>query len=126
MMTTHHDTWHAYATAWSAAQPQRGDLLDRTVSPEVAYRDPTAEVQGRAGLSDYMSAFQQGFPGFRFAIMAVEAHHDRSLARWQLHAPDGTPVQDGISHAVHDAAHRLADIAGFFPIAAPAVAGSPR
>jgi hypothetical protein len=119
-MTTHQDIWHAYASAWSAPQPHRDDLLDRNVGPEVSYRDPTAEVLGRAGLSDYMHAFQQGFPGFSFAIVAVDAHHDRSLARWQLHDPDGTPVQDGISHAVHDATRRLTDIAGFFPIQEPA------
>jgi len=119
-MTTHHDIWHAYATAWSAPQPHRDDLLDRNVGPEVTYRDPTVEVLGRGGLSDYMHAFQQGFPGYSFAIVAVDAHHDRSLAHWKLHDPDGTPVQDGISHAVHDASRRLTDIAGFFPIQEPA------
>lgn len=119
-MTTHHDIWHAYATAWSAALPQRDDLLDRHVALEVAYRDPTAEVFGRGALSGYMHAFQQGFPGFRFAITAVETHHDRSLAHWKLHDADDVPVQDGISHAVHDATRRFTDITGFFPVQAPA------
>jgi SnoaL-like protein len=119
-MTTHHDIWHAYASAWSAPLPQRDDLLDRHVRADVAYRDPTTEVLGRAALSDYMHAFQQGFPGYRFAITVVEAHHDRSLAHWQLRDSDDTPVQDGISHAVHDTAHRLTDITGFFPVQAPA------
>jgi AcrR family transcriptional regulator len=88
-MTTHHDIWNAYATAWSAPRPHRDDLLDRNVGPEVTYRDPTAEVLGRGGLSDYMHAFQQVFPGYSFAIVAVDAHHDPSLARWQLRGPDG-------------------------------------
>ena len=118
-MTTHDDIWHAYASAWSAPLPQRDDLLDRHVHADVAYRDPTTEVLGRTALSDYMHGFQQGFPGYRFAITVVEAHHDRSLAHWKLHDSDDTPVQDGISHAVHDAAYRLTDITGFFPVQAP-------
>lgn len=122
-MTMHHDIWHAYATAWSAPLPQRDNLLDQHVCPDVTYHDPTTEVLGRGALSDYMHAFQQGFPGYRFVIAAVDTHHDRSLAHWKLHDPGDTPVQDGISHAVHDARHRLTDITGFFPIQAPA-AGS--
>lgn len=114
-MTT--DIWHAYAAAWTAPSEQRRALLERHVSPQVAYRDPGAEVRGHDELAGYMEAFGQGFPGHRFAIVAVDAHHDRSLAHWQLRDPDDVAVQTGISHAVHDAEHRLSDITGFFAFA---------
>ncbi|MEU7908814.1 nuclear transport factor 2 family protein [Actinoplanes sp. NPDC049118] len=109
------DIWHAYAAAWSAPAEQRHTLLDRHVCPQVSYRDPVTEVRGRDALADYMHAFQQGFPGHRFAIVTVDTHHDRSLAHWQLRDADDTPIQAGISHAIHDITHRLADITGFFP-----------
>ncbi|MBI3685791.1 MAG: nuclear transport factor 2 family protein [Actinobacteria bacterium] len=116
------EIWSAYASAWSAPEPQRHDLLDRHVCPDVAYRDPATEVRGRDALSTYMHSFQQGFPGHEFAIVSVESHHGRSLARWELRDHAGRPVQAGISHAVHDEQQRLADVTGFFavpPQAAP-------
>lgn len=77
-------------------------------------------MQGQDAFSDYMGAFQRGFPGFRFAIARVDAHHGRSLAHWHLVDGAGTPVQDGVSCAAHDDQGRLRDVTGFFPIAAPA------
>jgi hypothetical protein len=122
----HTDTWHAYAAAWSAPDEQRRALLDQHVGPQVAYRDPTIEVHGQDALSEYMHAFQQAYPRHRFAIVGVDAHHDRSLARWQLRDGDEAPVQDGVSHAIHDAEHRLVDITGFFPTTAARPAGESR
>ncbi|GAA2866124.1 hypothetical protein Acy02nite_38840 [Actinoplanes cyaneus] len=112
------DIWHAYAAAWTAPAAERRTLLERHVSPEVAYRDPGIEVRGRDELAGYMHDFGQAMPGLRFAIVAVDAHHDRSLAHWEMRDPDDVAVQNGISHAAHDAEQRLTDITGFFPMPA--------
>jgi len=109
-----HDFWRSYASCWSAPDAQRTELLPQLTSADVSYRDPMTEVRGREAFSAYMKQFQNGYPGHRFDVERVDAHHDRSLARWQLIDPSGQPVQRGVSSAVHDEEGRLRDVTGFF------------
>jgi hypothetical protein len=109
------ELWATYAQCWSASGDDRARVLADVTASDVRYRDPQAEAHGRESLSAYMGQFQKGFPGHRFGITRVDAHHGRSLARWELLDPNGTAVQRGISYAVHDGEGRLAEITGFFP-----------
>jgi hypothetical protein len=61
-----------------------------------------------------MGGFQASGPGGVFRISAVLHHHDRSLARWALHGPDGRVLQTGTSFGVLADDGRLAAITGFF------------
>ena len=108
------EIWQDYASCWSVSDAQRSALLPAAVAPGVQYRDPNAEVRGVAELAGYMADFQRAMPGHRFAIRGVEAHHRRSLARWQQLDAAGRAVADGISYAIHDEQGKLADITGFF------------
>lgn len=106
--------WQAYAACWSTADAAREAALARHVSAEVRYRDPMAEVSGLDAFGTYMAGFADAFPGHRFEIDTVDAHHGRSLARWRQVDPAGETVVHGTSLAVHDDAGNLADITGFF------------
>lgn len=106
--------WQAYAACWSTADAAREAALARHVSAEVRYRDPMAEVSGLDDFGTYMADFAGAFPGHRFEIDTVDAHHGRSLARWRQVDPAGETVVHGTSLAVHDDAGNLADITGFF------------
>jgi hypothetical protein len=115
-MTTVLELWSNYAACWSAPATGRADTLSRWAAPDVTYRDPGTEVRGVEALSGYMTGFGTAFPGHRFEITSVDAHHDRSLARWRQLDPDGRPVASGIRAASHTDDGRLLDIAGYFPI----------
>ena len=108
--------WKTYAGCWSVSEDVRRKLLPQVASADVCYRDPNTEVAGHAAFSAYMGGFQKGFPGHRFDIDHVDAHHGRSLARWRLVDAGGKLVQHGVSAAVHDGEGRLRDVTGFFPV----------
>jgi hypothetical protein len=108
------DHWQHYADCWSMAEGDRPDALDAYAATDVVYRDPTIEVQGADALSAYMGGFQEAFPGHRFAIVAVAAHHDRSLAHWEQVAPDGVVAMSGASAARHAPDGQMLEITGFF------------
>lgn len=108
--------WRRYAGCWSAEPPERSEVLATVVVDDVTYCDPGQVVEGAPALGAYMDGFRQTFPGNRFVIDRVDAHHGRSLAQWrQLDADDGL-VMNGVSFAIHGDDGRLAQIAGFFPL----------
>jgi SnoaL-like domain len=108
------DHWQHYATCWSAPAEMRVTELPKRVAATVLYRDPQSETAGIDGLDAYMAGFQTAFPGHRFEIISVEAHHNRSLARWHQVDGDGAVVMAGASAAAHDADGRMVDITGYF------------
>lgn len=110
------EDWTRYAGCWSAEPSQRGEVLATVVVEDVAYRDPGQAVDGASALGAYMDGFRQTFPGNRFVIDRVDAHHGRSLAQWRQLDADGTVVMNGTSFAVHGGDGRLAQITGFFPL----------
>jgi hypothetical protein len=112
--------WHRYAATWSLDEQTRPGELGACVADGVVYADPNGVVEGANALSAYMSAFRQQAPGAAFDIVAVQHHHDRSLARWQLCAADGQVLQTGTSSATHAADGRLDTVNGFFDPGRPA------
>jgi hypothetical protein len=61
-----------------------------------------------------MGGFQQSVPGGTFRIRTVLAHHDRTLAHWTLHGPDGGFLQTDTSFGLLSGDARLRTITGFF------------
>ena len=111
------DTWRNYAKCFATSGEERRQLMSAHLSPTVVYRDPSTEVHGHDAFAEEMDRMQARFPGYTFEVFAVDAHHDRSVARWRLLDPDGNHLANGMSHAIHDGDGRLADITGFYPIA---------
>jgi predicted ester cyclase len=108
------EDWRTYARCWSASDIDRASCLNPQVSDDVQYRDPNIEVRSRDELSSYMAGFQSAFPGHRFEIDSVAAHHNRSVARWRQVDGAGCVVWEGISFAAHGDDGRFRDITGFF------------
>jgi hypothetical protein len=78
--------------------PCFGDTeLSACLADDVTYCDPHGLIEGRPTLSNYMDGFQRAVPGGRFQIRSVLHHHNRTLAHWALHGPDGIVLQIGIS-----------------------------
>src|SRR6185437_7465770 len=108
--------WERYAATWSLAAADRARELPACVTGDVAYCDTNGPVTGWQALSDYMGAFQGSVPGGVVRIRAGLHHHDRSLARWALHGPDGRVLQTGTSFGLLGRDGRLAAITGFFDL----------
>lgn len=106
--------WNEYAALWSMPSTDRAQQALGIVTPDVTYQDPGASLTSWDQLSDYMSGFQEAFPGHRFIIDRVVAHHDVSLALWRQVGQNGATVAHGASHAHHNGG-RLSLITGFFP-----------
>ena len=106
--------WARYAAIWSLDAAARDAELAACLAEDITYCDPNGLVTGRPALSTYMGGFQNSAPGGRFSIRAVLHHHDRSLAHWVLHGPDGSVLQTGTSFGTLTEAGQLRAITGFF------------
>jgi hypothetical protein len=106
--------WRRYARVWSSEPAIRGAELQACLTDQCSYCDVNGLLTGREALSSYMGGFQQSVRGGTFEIVSVIHHHDRMLAEWRLHGPDGNILQTGRSFATVAADGRLGNITGFF------------
>jgi hypothetical protein len=108
------ELWNEYATAWSNPdRAARQKILEKRLTPDIQYADPAVQTSGYAEISDYMESFQTGYPGRRFVISEVIAHHDSCLAHWTMQR-DSKIEMKGASFAEIEADGRLRRIRGFF------------
>ena len=118
-MTDHRTTWDTYATAWRATTvAAKQAALDASTTPTCCYRDPLTSLVGHAALVDSMLAFHERFPGAHFVTTYFLAHHDRSIARWNMVGSDGAVLGDGVSYGEYGADGRLTAMTGFFDVPA--------
>lgn len=117
---TPEEIWNRYSAIWSAPTETRRVELQRCLAEACSYCDVNGLLKGREALSDYMAGFQASFPGGTFRILGVIYHHDRSLASWECHCPDGSVLMTGRSYASTAADGRLENITGFFDPPRPA------
>jgi hypothetical protein len=110
--------WDRYAAIWSRDTDVRIGELTVCLVDEITYCDPNGLIEGRPAISAYMGEFQRNVPGGIFRIQAVIHHHDRTLAHWVLHGPDGNVLQNGTSFGMLSDDGRLRSITGFFHQAA--------
>ena len=77
--------------------------------------DPPLAATGHAGIVQQAAQLQGQFPGHRFVRSSgIDHHHGMLRYTWQLVAPDGRPVLDGLDIAQVDADGRLQQVTGFF------------
>ena len=108
-------TWEKYVSAWkeSSAEAKRA-VLTASVDARCVYRDPLTEADGHDALVDYMLRFHEQVPGGHFETTYFLAHHERSIARWNMRSGEGAIVGTGISYGEYDEGGRLVAITGFF------------
>lgn len=111
-------TWERYAAAWREPTAEgKQAALDATVEATCTYRDPLAVAEGHRALIDYMLAFHQQVPGGHFLTTYFLAHHDRSIAKWDMVDGAGAVIGHGVSYGEYGARGKLVAIAGFFDVA---------
>lgn len=108
-------TWETYASAWrEPTAAGKRVALDASVAPACTYRDPLVESKGHAALIEHMLGFHQQVPGGHFQTTYFLAHHDRSIAKWNMLSADGAVMSDGVSYAEYDPQGKLVAMTGFF------------
>ena len=61
-----------------------------------------------------MLGFHQQVPGGHFATTYFLAHHDVSIAKWNMVNGDGTIIGDGVSYGHYNEEGALVAMTGFF------------
>jgi len=90
---TNQEAWkiyERYVEGWSAiSEEQRARIAAEVIAEDARYSTPQHESGGRDTAIEDMAAFQKSFPGGRFDVGGVSAHHDVALLTWVLVQADG-------------------------------------
>ncbi len=112
--------WEQYVSAWKAtAAADKHAALAGSVDPTCIYRDPLVCAEGHEALVEYMLGLHQQLPGAHFETTYFLAHHDRSIAKWNMRDGGGAIVGEGVSYGEYAAAGRLVAMTGFFETPQP-------
>ena len=77
--------------------------------------DPPLAARGHAQIIEQAEQLQAQFPGHRLRRSSgIDLHHGVARYGWQLLAPGGAVVLEGIDFAQFDGDGRLARVTGFF------------
>jgi hypothetical protein len=110
-------TWEAYAQAWKlTTKEEKARALAESTSTTCSYRDPLAETHGHQALVDYMLQFHTQVPGGHFVTTYFQAHHERSVAKWNMVDANNTVIGEGVSHGEYGADGKLVAMTGFFEV----------
>ena len=117
--TDYRTRWERYAKIWKLdGAKSKHAACEEILEPDCVYTDPLTQRHGFDDLVAYMVEFHQQIPGGHFVTTYFNAHHDRSLARWNMVAGDGTVVGEGASVATYSPGGKLQTMTGFFEPAA--------
>lgn len=118
-MTTNEDAWKLYGRyveAWKAVpEEDRARIVDEVLEPTVRYSTPQLELGGRDAVIEDMAGFQEKFPGGRFDVGDVSAHHDVALLTWILVQADGSVFAKGHDQIRVSPGGKIASITTFAP-----------
>lgn len=109
--------WDAYTRSWKVETvDEKRALLSQCMAAQGVYRDPLMETQTRDDLIAYMLDFHRQIPGGHFVIKHYQAHHNRSIAEWEMRNGENALVGTGISFAEYDPTGKLTSVSGFFEV----------
>ena len=115
-----HQTINNYEAAWQETDAsKRHDLLTFCFTENGRYVDPTAEVNGRAELSDHIGKVLKNSDGRVEITSKSTNHHDVIHFTWHMVGPDGTIFVAGHDFGLLDASGKITHLAGFFGDPAP-------
>ena len=108
-------TWETYVSAWKERTAEaKLAALREVVEPGCRYKDPLTSAEGHRALVDYMLGFHEQVPGGHFVTTYFLAHHDRSIAKWNMVDGAGHVIGDGVSYGEYNADGKLVAMTGFF------------
>lgn len=115
MSTNKQATWQKYVSAWKAVKAEeKTAALKQSVSLSCVYKDPSIIARGHDELVAYMLRFHQQVPGGHFVTIYFLAHHDVSIAKWNMVSGDGAIIGDGMSYGQYNEQGELIAMTGFF------------
>jgi hypothetical protein len=98
-MITNQDAWkiyEKYVDGWKAVPDElRARIVSDVIAENATYSTPQHATGGRESMTADMAAFQVQFPGGRFDVGDVSAHHDVALLTWVLVQADGKVIAKG-------------------------------
>ena len=107
--------WEKYASAWKAVtEKEKTDALRQSVAQACVYTGPATIAKGHDELIAYMLAFHQQVPGGHFVTTYFLAHHNVSIAKWNMVNADGVMIGDGVSYGQYNEQDELVAMTGFF------------
>jgi hypothetical protein len=115
-MSSLEHTVQRYIDSWNETDAQRRRaLIEEVYAPDASYTDPLVMVSGWDAIDQTVQAVQHQFPGLRFALGAVDAHHDQVRFGWNLGSPGAPePLVVGFDVAVARAGEaRFEQVYGF-------------
>lgn len=109
------EIWETYASSWKAetAEEKRA-IFEKCLASTNEYTDPLKNVNNWDDFIAYMLDFHQQIPGGHFVTTYFQAHNNKSIARWEMTAGDGTVMGEGISYAEYNDEGKLSSETGFF------------
>jgi hypothetical protein len=104
-----------YLDAFNAADAdERRKLVDELFAADVTYVDPMAAVSGREGVSAFIDAAHQQFPGWVFSPAGrVDGHGAQARFGWGLGPAGEEPPVLGFDVVVLDGDGRITQVLGF-------------
>ena len=108
----------SYFAAWNEPdEAKRAAHLESAWAESGIYTDPTAYVEGRAGLVKHIGGFlgSPQFKGFHITpTSGADFHHDKARFSWKMTNAEGATVTEGVDFVEFDKDGRIMKIVGFF------------
>ena len=118
-MITNQDAYklyQKYVEGWKAiSDEERARIAAEVLDENAEYATPQHETGGRDTMIQDMAAFQKQFPGGRFDVGDVSAHHDVALLTWVLVTADEKEVARGHDQIRVSPEGKIASLITFAP-----------
>jgi hypothetical protein len=117
MSASKQTTWEKYVSAWKVTTAnEKAAALRTSVAPSCVYKDPSTVASGHEELVAYMLALHQQIPAGHFVTTYFLAHHDASIAKWNMVNGAGEVIGDGVSYGQYNEHGLLVAMTGFFEL----------
>lgn len=111
------EVWDQYTRAWQLPdRAARLALLSESLAENAIYSDPLTQTHSWDDLIGYMESLQQQVPGAHFVVTHFLAHHQKSLASWEMRTGENITVGTGTSYGEYNAQGKLTSMNGFFEV----------
>lgn len=108
-------TWEMYTATWKMTDKHaRLAAFSESLADNAVYTDPQVQATSWDALIDYMEKFHLQVPGGHFVTTSFSAHHDKSIANWDMRTHDNVTIGSGVSYGEYDARGKLVSMNGFF------------
>lgn len=107
--------WDKYTSTWKMRdKAERLAVFSEALADGAVYTDPLTQARSWDELNDYMDNFHQQIPGGHFVTTYFLAHHQKSIAKWDMKTQEGVTIGNGISYGEYDDQGKLISMNGFF------------